>query len=123
MNDKKTFTVGDFIDAMERNGYPQARDGNWIVMTKDETKVRRACAMGQGLLNMGLDQMDFQHVFREVTYREGYYIRQNFTSFVMYLNDTEKLSIKKIAERAREKFKSVLNEKVTVKTHQWIKEK
>lgn len=123
MNDvfSKTITLGEFIDAMELNGYPQAR-GNWVTLTKGGTKVIRACALGQGIINLGLDRQSFEDQFRQIKFAEGFYA-QSFTAYVMMLNDVRKYSIKTIVRMAREQFKHELNTRLTVKTKRWIKEK
>lgn len=85
----KDVTVADIIDAMERNGYKMARE-NWVVMNKAETKVLRACALGQAAVNLGIDwkslALELPHTLK---------------FFIIDLNDSKRLSCEEIAARVR----------------------
>lgn len=63
MSESRIVTIKEYIDAMEKNGWPQARYALWrgknMLITDDrgyqqwgEIEISEACAMGQALLNL-----------------------------------------------------------------------
>lgn len=121
MPDKfKEVTVGDIIDAMERNGFRQAR-GAWVVLNQDGS-VRRACAMGQAAINLGIDYEGMGKKLNDVT-RPNIYV-EGLSNIIMELNDEIGLSCKAIAEKVRIKYAKKLNKKIKFRIREYkIREK
>ncbi len=54
-----TVTVADILDAMEKNGYPVNRDGEFFNWFSGNT---RACAIGQAALNLKVENQDEERI-------------------------------------------------------------
>jgi hypothetical protein len=82
--------VKDFIDAIEKNGLPQARSMYWAdregTGTADLAEVKSACAIGMGAYNLKLDPFTVQF------WGKGE---------IMRWNDLDHLSFQEIADRYR----------------------
>jgi len=120
LGDKKEVTVGEFIDAIEQNGFRQAR-GEWIRYS-DSGYVNYACAMGQACINLEVSYQDVRGrgfssgVFSDIRSDTHEW---NLTGYIMDLNDVKRLSCKEIAKRVREKFSHSLHKKVSFSTHKY----
>jgi len=95
-------TGQDIVDAIRKNGYRQAHDGQWIVYD-DDMRVIKACAMGQAVLNLGLDLDDFK-----------FHMSPAISSFIMDQNDTRKRSCKTIAKLIEIEFPWFLNKEFSI---------
>lgn len=120
MPETKEVTVGEFIDALERNGFRQAR-GVWIAFNKDDS-VQRACAMGQAAINLGIDYEGLG-LRLDIPTRDNLFAG-GLSSLIMRLNDSKGLSCKAIAEEVRIKYAKKLNKKFTARVREYkIREK
>jgi len=88
----RDITVREFIEAMRKNGYTQARNGEYInyEYVGDLKVISSACAYGQAALNLGVDPAQLH-----VTHFQGF-------PNIVALNDREGLSIEEIADRIAE---------------------
>jgi hypothetical protein len=110
-----SITLGQFIDNIEKNGVPHIV-GMYLQRTTNSEKKREniigACALGQGALNTFADDEIFtvhedfwqalQNTYSEPV--EGGFSNYSFVNRIIHWNDTEKLSLGEIANRARETF-------------------
>jgi hypothetical protein len=94
---RRQLTVGDIIDAIEKNGYPQGF-GHYVQKNEYTGAVESACALGQGMLNLGIGQ-------RRITNALG----GDIASRIISLNDSHHLPLKEIAKRIREQYAHRLN--------------
>jgi len=94
----KHITVSKMIKAIEKNGLPQAHFQMFARGVDGE--IVAACALGQGLRNLGLDNSDSNWDLSSSS------TGSHFRSEVMYLNDTCKETIPVIVEILKEKFKN-----------------
>lgn len=62
----KEFTLGDFFDAMEKNGYPKS-NGLYIRRDNNTGEVIEACAFGQAALNMSVEPADLANALSVLT--------------------------------------------------------
>lgn len=105
----KTITIREFIDAIEKNGYEQIF-GDLFDPTEvnpradqiDTSKITKACALGQGMLNLNvryvyLDESASSTIFRD------------FLKSVSRRNDLDHLEPAVIAAQVREEFKELLD--------------
>lgn len=68
-------TDEEFIAAIEKNGYKKVQ-GTFITFKKDGS-VRQACAVGQALLNLGVEPKAVKHGTYKLTLRKHYKIRKD----------------------------------------------
>lgn len=111
----KVVTVAEFIDAIEQDGLEQAFNSYFIAEGGDksiyvmkgsigkyeeeifiEYKVGAACAVGQAAINLGLDP-------------ESLVASSGFLAYIFKLNDTLKMPLKEIANKARKDFADKLD--------------
>lgn len=102
----KSFTLGDLIDNMERNGYEQAY-GKLMVSDigsypKSKSSVTQACALGQGMLNLDVRSTNTRSI-------ADYFIFEKLVDRVAHLNDVDRKTPDKIAKIVREEFKDNLD--------------
>jgi len=113
----KTITVGELIDAVEKNGYPkitgtlfrQKPRGKqlWFIgktaytdrsiITEDST-IGAACAIGQACINLGITQPRGHDVI----------------NWIIRKNDRTAMSVSEIGKAARIKFANRLEERIPV---------
>lgn len=105
-------TVADILDAMERNGFRQARNGEWINYNKDGS-VRSACAMGQAVINLGIDLSSFQ---RALVWNDDL---QDLKISIIDLNDSELKSCEVIATEMRKRFSHLLDKQLMLSTSEY----
>ena len=110
MGDTKTVTFREIFDAMERNGFTQAHDDTWIEYKGDGITIKKACAMGQAVINLGVNIVDFQYEL--VKFPE---IRMN----IITLNDSYKKNCAMIAKTMRIAYESILDESMVLRTHEY----
>lgn len=100
-------TVRQIIAAIGNNGYPQSK-GNLFTTEKDGTPL--ACAMGQGALNLGLDENGVDKALGELGIR----------SKIVMANDSEGLSCERIALRLQLSLtEAQKNQSVTIARKNW----
>lgn len=85
----RSVTVREFIEAMRKNGYEQARNGEYInydYVGGKAVRVSSACAYGQAALNLGCtpDDLHVSHI--------------NGFPNIVALNDRDGYSIQEIAD-------------------------
>ena len=99
----KKVTVGDILEAMEKNGYKVNRDGEFFNYSEDGSVA--ACAMGQAAINLGVDADGLFSFFNRIKDENGAYIYINNSyppgSWVADTNDNTKQSPKTIAKKLR----------------------
>lgn len=102
------FTLGQFIDAMEKNGLPQEFEAGLVGRDQDDLIVS-ACAIGQGFYNLGIY---FNGSYNEEN-RESNRIWGNFYERVAHLNDIYKMPLQHIVDLVRLEFADKLNTEFT----------
>lgn len=115
---RKSFTLREFIDAIEKNGLPQAYgglfrvDGDYIDVdtevareTISKNTIESACALGQGYINVGVWPFDDE---------EGGYLADilpnDIVTYVVSLNDSLHEPLDLIADNMRAYFAERLDE-------------
>lgn len=99
-------TLGDFFDAMEKNGWRKAT-GAYVVRSKNGDKVLRACAYGQAGLNLDIDPTDLAHRTK-LAVMEATKGSKHIYSEITHLNDFTSTSVPNIARKLREEYKDLL---------------
>lgn len=89
-------TVGKFLDAMEQSGYKQGF-GHFYSLY-----FNTACAYGQALLNLGVDDPD--NVYVSSLDNESIDVMNFIMSESIHLNDKERLPVDKIAKMIRDQL-------------------
>lgn len=116
MND---ITVGQFIDNIEKNGYPQIFGTMWgrggeitsDGKSKYEVGVKYgACALGQGIYNTFNDYNIPFSIDKLMASTRFESREMSLFEIIVYLNDARKLSIPEIAGSVRELFKDHLED-------------
>lgn len=87
----RKFTSRDIIDAMERNGYRKA-NGTFVQFKGDTNEVYAACAIGQALLNLGVNPEDVAEAAEHIP---------SVLHDVYQLNDQDKWSLKRIVREIK----------------------
>lgn len=103
--EERTYTLGELLNAIEKNGLPQTRGIFWHYT--DDGAVNMACAAGQGALNLGLRNAGFAKLLRHWHYAG---LGLSLADAIFNMNDQEKLTIQEIVDRCREKFAGRLEE-------------
>lgn len=115
--EKKEFTIGEFLDAMEANGLPKVTGALYRTRVRGQViglgegrandptiKIGAGCAIGQANINLGIvDYNSNEEYFWEVR------------RYVVEQNDKSGTSVPDIARRARKRFKRYLDVKVAAK--------
>jgi len=106
-------TIGQFIDAIEKNGFPQGFGGLFQKKIFDEVEDYEymddvdpeefvyACAYGQGLINLGVIQNVL--VLNRNSFEGLFYVA------VWELNDQNRFTPQEIAQRLRNRYSDVLD--------------
>lgn len=103
-------TLGQFIDNMEKNGYPQIRHSMFGINDNGELDINSGgCALGQACYN----------TFKEYEIPSGFWnpiyattspsTGRSFDTYIVDLNDDEGLDIPTIVKMAREEFADQLD--------------
>lgn len=98
------WTLGDFFDAMEKNGYPKAI-ASYINRDLATGQIIGACAMGQAGLNMDIPP---SVLATQISYRFGGML----PATIYTQNDDTKKRVKTIAKELRAKYKDQLNSSI-----------
>lgn len=120
MGSLKEFTLGEFIDAVERDGLKQAI-GTYFANDKGplsnnpRSAIGAACAVGQGAINLGVSPDDWE--YPDENHDRNYYgwdatKVQDVRAYIYDLNDSEKMPIPEIAQRVRETYPNHLDIKI-----------
>ena len=110
------FTLGQFIDAIEKNGLPQTQGatfrGSRYNISPEKTS---ACALGQGVWNI-LGRPEVLPLTAEEDFwtQFNFEDRANFTSFVVWENDEELKPLPEIARLARIQFEDKLDQEIEI---------
>lgn len=107
----KNLTLGDFINAMEKNGFHQAYGELFRYNSKDNS-IKSACALGQGFLNLNVQEPKWVDSEDYTTYESPhtrYLLWKKFTNDVIKMNDKEKRKIKTIVKEMRIRYADQLN--------------
>lgn len=105
-----SLTLGNFIDNMEKNGYPQiqfdmwGRDGNGTPNIKFG-----GCALGQACYNTFKDYEIPRGFWQPLYDIHSPSTGKSFDSYVVDLNDNQHLSIPEIVKDLRAEFADHLN--------------
>jgi hypothetical protein len=107
-----TFTLGEFVDAMEKNGLPQGIGHTFNYY--DNVREGDACAIGQGYWNL-MGQPDSVDIYHEDEFWNQVH-RQlpGFPSYITGLNDYEKYTIPEICHRVRDVYSDRLDQVITI---------
>jgi hypothetical protein len=116
------FTLGEFIDNIEKNGLPQGYHRTFTGYGNIPVENGEACALGQGYWNtIGRpDFIDFSHEndfwneFNSITGHMHSIDGRSFTSRVIQLNDDQRLPLPEIAEILRIDFVEHLNTPISI---------
>lgn len=104
-----SLTLGQFIDNIEKNGYPQVRAKLFAYDEEGNNNIQLgACALGQGCYNTFNDYIappTFWSILNNTRNSNG----SNFEDYIVRLNDDERLPISEIVKRARIDFKDQLD--------------
>lgn len=125
MKKKKVFTVGQFLDAVEKNNYKKARGAllkytqkayfareesfrnryypRELVLAsnrKKDAEVFSACAIGQGALNLDIEPQQLDNALATAVPK----IRRDIVS----LNDNTGMSVSEIGRKMKEKYGDML---------------
>lgn len=92
MGETRKITYKELIDAIEQNGYRRS-NGHFIQFKEGTKEVYAACAVGQGLLNLGVKP---EHVDQAANFLYG-------LSDIYTLNDSKKYDVKRIAKEAKQR--------------------
>ena len=104
------WTLGDFFDMMEKNGYKKATNGEFINYKYDPygektTEIATACAVGQAALNMGMSADDTGALAIAVET----IVKHFFSVVSIYVeNDGTDISVPEIARKYRNRVPSEL---------------
>lgn len=111
-----TYSLGDFLNSIERNGLPQITgdywkgySGNSIPVGKVNTylEVTAACAIGQSALNLEVDYRTLVSIVNKKFKTAG---KRGLATSIIGRNDGHRWSYKRIAEYYRGKFANRLDE-------------
>lgn len=105
---QNTITLGEFIDNMEKNGWPQFFGDmfQFDYTAISSGQVKAACALGQARLNtLGGRYSNIMDVLNDEVY--------DFSRRVIRYNDTYRMSIPEIVVLVREEFKDQLDTELT----------
>lgn len=103
-------TVQDVIDAIRKNGLPQAY-GTYIKYADDDPDQKNplaACAIGQAALNLKIGPIGLSLRLREVEFDREFTLRD----YIIQLNDKRKLNFDKIANHLERKLSKDIREQV-----------
>lgn len=117
----RNFTLGQLLDAIEQNGLPKNKGRFWYSNGVSDSyfrgpnvetfEVETACAIGQGALNLGVDYDDLLkglNTFYSAS-------RSNrLGDSIMARNDAHGWTLKGIAKHYRDKYRSHLEDHVTM---------
>ncbi len=116
----KTFTIREFLDNMEKNGFPKAA-GSYVRIDeltiwralKDEEygSISGACAFGQAALNL--------HVPASVLDSTVSALSHSLAENIIKLNDKTETSVPEIARIMKERYSYLLDENITVAWYSW----
>lgn len=111
----KKIKIGEFVDAMEKNGYRQEFNRLFAYLRPDGIvsgsngdgyrPIIRACALGQGFLNLSIDDVE-EHPEDEA---DAWNRWSFFTSRVIEMNDLDHLPIQTIVDKVRTEFADILD--------------
>lgn len=99
-------TVGEIIDAIEKNGYKQLF-GKW--QSRKDGQIFGGCAMGQGAANLGIGYRAVNNALDRIQ-KDGMRLAER----IITLNDREQMPVPEIARKVREEYRSVLNTKTSL---------
>lgn len=99
-----TLSREKIIEAIGQGGYDQLVGA---LMEDDENgKILRACSLGMGMLNLGVDPSSFPSAFSETEWAE-----------LTYLNDIEKRTPRQVARALKTLWKGRLKEIVKLRAY------
>lgn len=110
-------TYGQLFDAVEKNGYRQLF--RHLIHVNTAGEVDSACAVGQGLLNLGFtpgQARSIQGRYVSAPYKNDYmseYKNKRLTTVFRYIetrNDLAKMSLADIAAEGRKVYFDILDE-------------
>lgn len=114
LSKKRTISLGDFLDALEENGLPQAHAQYWSHDNKrvrssieGEFEVGAACAIGQAALNLGTHYHELEAIM-QTKFKNSKNVP--LTSSIISRNDGSRWGIKQIARFYRRRFSNRLDE-------------
>jgi len=87
-----TITLRQFVDAIRKNGLPQAR-GQYFTVDVDNTVVT-ACALGQATINLDIKAANYLNRWYYNLPAEGMFEQPD----IVELNDRDGLSLEEIAD-------------------------
>lgn len=110
-------TYGQLFDAIEKNGYEQAIRVlcDFDTLEDGVERVTKACAMGQGLLNLGIKPHNVDSYVGEIVDGDNFRTPEGRRFNAVYqhifgLNDDNKFKPRTIARNARKLFANILDE-------------
>jgi hypothetical protein len=91
----RTLTKTDLIEAIRKNGYPQAFGKMLQYQYQKSGGIElSACAMGQAAINLHIAPFILEDILRRI----GMGGPQSLANFIINLNDGDRLSLEKIAD-------------------------
>jgi len=92
----KRVTIKQALEAIRQNGYPQEFiDGyfNTGLRLDEEQEFERACAIGQGAVNLGVDAFQLGGLLKKVKYEDT-----NLYYYIVDMNDIKNKSLEEIMD-------------------------
>lgn len=109
-----TFSIGQFLDSIERNGIEQTKATYWNYLDNGDgtVTISSACAMGQAAANLGVDWALLEEGMNYIKLRNGFRLIDG----IIGKNDREGWDYKKIANYYRERLSTRLEEQISFET-------
>lgn len=110
------FTVKQFLEAAEKNGYPWGKGEYVEKVVIDGEEITKACFYGQAGLNLGLnpdnkDQFDkLVKRIEDIRAKNPKLVNQSSYHTLWYLNDRYAESYEEVVRKAQEDLKDYENE-------------
>lgn len=120
----KSFTLGEFVDNIEKNGLPQSHgtlftaeygngltlgygEGSRLLPVAGESKIIAACAFGQGLINQGVIPFENDSSMA-VNFGHNSLLKEIYEE-VWDMNDNALMNYKEIVEKLRTQYEDYLD--------------
>lgn len=100
--------VQDVVDAIRKNGLPQTQ-GTYIKRDINTGNPLAACALGQAGINLGHTGSYIANIVGSIISP----VHGNLDTYIVYLNDTEKLNFAQIADRIEKDYAEFLKVKLS----------
>lgn len=123
MEELKTFTLGEFADAIEKNGLPQThfnffRDEVGRALALDSpAPIAQACAVGMAAINLGVNVNNLR---ANLYVETGDLLPLGICRIIESWNDGDGLTFKQIADKFRSRYPTILDKEFAVLTQEYV---